>query len=88
LWATKDFPPNTISHTPGGGVLQVWHTREGIVCQLHDHGQITDPLAGRVRHGPDDRGHGLWLVNQVCDLVELRTGRAGTTVRMHMRRAG
>jgi len=23
----------------------------------------------------------------VCDLVELRTGPAGTTVRMHMRRA-
>ena len=43
-------------------------------------------LAGRVRHGPDDHGHGLWLVNQVCDLVELRSGAAGTMVRMHMRR--
>jgi hypothetical protein len=30
----------------------------------------------------------LWLVNQVCDLVELRSGADGTTVRMHMRRAG
>jgi len=30
----------------------------------------------------------LWLVNQVCDLVELRSGEDGTTVRMHMRRAG
>jgi len=55
---------------------------------VHDVGRITDPLAGRVRHGPDDSGHGLWLVNQVCDLVELRSGDAGTTVRMHMRRAG
>jgi hypothetical protein len=42
----------------------------------------------RVRRGPDGRGHGLWLVNQVCDLVELRSGDAGTTVQLHMRRAG
>jgi anti-sigma regulatory factor (Ser/Thr protein kinase) len=86
--AVNEIAANTISHTTGGGVLQIWHTPEEIVCQVHDQGEITDPLAGRVRHGPDDRGHGLWLVNQVCDLVELRTGPAGTTARMHMRRAG
>jgi anti-sigma regulatory factor (Ser/Thr protein kinase) len=86
--AVSEIAANTVSHTGGGGVLQVWHTPEEIVCQVHDQGEITDPLAGRVRHGPDDRGHGLWLVNQVCDLVELRTGQAGTTVRMHMRLAG
>ena len=85
--AVNEIAANTISHTTGSGALQIWHTPEEIVCQLHDQGEITDPLAGRVRHGPDDRGHGLWLVNQVCDLVELRTGPAGTTVRMHMRRA-
>jgi anti-sigma regulatory factor (Ser/Thr protein kinase) len=86
--AVNEIAANTISHTTGGGVLHIWHTPEEIVCQVHDQGDIADPLAGRVRHGPDDRGHGLWLVNQVCDLVELRTGPAGTTVRMHMRRVG
>jgi hypothetical protein len=29
-------------------------------------------------------GHGLWLVHQVCDLVEIRSGDAGTTIRLHM----
>jgi len=86
--AANEIAANTISHTAGSGVLQVWHTPEEVMCQVHDQGEITDPLAGRVRHGPEDRGHGLWLVNQVCDLVEMRTGRAGTTVRMHMRLAG
>jgi len=86
--AVNEIAANTISHTTGSGVLHIWHTPGEIVCQVHDQGEITDPLAGRVRHGPDDRGHGLWLVNLVCDLVELRTGSAGTTVRMHMRRAG
>jgi anti-sigma regulatory factor (Ser/Thr protein kinase) len=84
--AASEIAANTISHTTGGGVILIWHTDAEIVCQVHDSGQITDPLAGRVRHGPDDRGHGLWLVNQVCDLVELRSGEAGTTVRMHVRR--
>src|SRR5262249_56126582 len=76
---------NTIDHTGGSGVLRVWHTPEEVVCQVHDQGEITDPLAGRVRNGPDNRGHGLWLVNQVCDLVELRTRRAGPTGRVHKR---
>jgi anti-sigma regulatory factor (Ser/Thr protein kinase) len=84
--AANEIAANTISHTAGGGVIHVWHTGEEVLCQLHDSGRIADPLAGRVRHGPDDRGHGLWLVNQVCDLVELRSGDAGTTVRIHLRR--
>jgi anti-sigma regulatory factor (Ser/Thr protein kinase) len=84
--AANEIAANTISHTTEGGVMSVWHTPEEIICEVHDQGWITDPLAGRVRHGPDERGHGLWLVNQVCDLVELRTGRSGTTVRMHIRR--
>jgi anti-sigma regulatory factor (Ser/Thr protein kinase) len=86
--AANEVAANTIRHTTGGGVIYVWHTGAEIVCEIHDSGHITDPLAGRVRHGPDDRGHGLWLVNQVCDLMELRSGGTGTTVRMHMRRAG
>jgi anti-sigma regulatory factor (Ser/Thr protein kinase) len=85
--AANELAANTISHTSGGGVIHVWHTAGEILCQVHDTGRITDPMAGRVRRGPDGRGHGLWLVNQVCDLVELRSGAAGTTVRLHMRRA-
>jgi anti-sigma regulatory factor (Ser/Thr protein kinase) len=84
--AANEIAANTISHTAGSGMIHVWHTGEEILCQVHDQGWITDPMAGRIRHGPDDRGHGLWLVNLLCDLVELRSGQTGTTVRMHMRR--
>jgi anti-sigma regulatory factor (Ser/Thr protein kinase) len=84
--AVNEIAANTISHTAGGGVIEVWHTSEEILCEVRDQGHIPDPMAGRVRHDPDDRGHGLWLVNQVCDLVELRSGAGGTSVRMHMRR--
>ncbi len=82
--AASEVAANTLGHTRSGGTFQVWHDAEEILCQAHDQGWITDPLAGRVKRGPDGRGHGLFLVNHVCDLVELRTGSAGTTIRMHM----
>jgi anti-sigma regulatory factor (Ser/Thr protein kinase) len=83
--AVSEIAANTLRHTSGGGLLQVWHTEQEILCQVQDHGWITDPLAGQQRRPADEPGHGLWVVNQVCDLVEVRTGQAGTTVRLHMR---
>jgi anti-sigma regulatory factor (Ser/Thr protein kinase) len=85
ILAASEVAANTLGHARSAGTLQVWHDDDEIVCQTQDRGWIADPLAGRVRRGPDSRGHGLFLVNHVCDLVEMRTGRAGTTVRMHMR---
>jgi anti-sigma regulatory factor (Ser/Thr protein kinase) len=82
--AASEIAGNTLRHTQAGGTVHIWHTEEEILCQIQDRGWITDPLAGRIRRPPDERGHGLWVVNQVCDLVELRTGQAGTTIRMHM----
>jgi anti-sigma regulatory factor (Ser/Thr protein kinase) len=86
--AASELAANTLRHTSGGGTLRVWHTRLEIVCQVEDEGWITDPLAGRRRRPAAEPGHGLWLVNQLCDLVELRSGPAGTTVRLHMLIAG
>lgn len=84
--SVSEVAANTLDHTASGGRLHVWHDDEEMLCQTHDTGQIADPLAGRIRNDPDNRGHGLFVVNQVCDLVELRTERAGTTIRMHMHR--
>jgi len=82
--AASEIAANTLRHTSAGGTLRIWHTGDEVLCQIQDQGRIADPLAGRTRRPPDERGHGLWVVNQVCDLVELRTGPAGTTIRLHM----
>ena len=84
--AISELAANTLRHTDGGGTVQVWRSKDKIICQVADTGQITDPLIGH-RAPPDEvaGGYGLWLVNQVCDLVEARTGQAGTTIRLHMR---
>jgi anti-sigma regulatory factor (Ser/Thr protein kinase) len=87
--AAGEITANTLRHTSAGGTFWIWHTGEEIICQVQDQGWITDPLAGRQRHSPEDSGHGLWVVNQVCDLVEIRSSQAaGTIIRLHMRREG
>ena len=67
-------------------MIRIWRGDDELVCQIEDSGYIVDPLAGRRQRPPDlPGGHGLWLVNLVCDLVERRTSPAGTTTRLHMR---
>ena len=83
--AASEIAANTLCHCGGAGTVHIWHTEAEVLCQIRDQGWITDPLAGRIRHAPDAGGHGLWVVNQVCDLAEMRTGRDGTTIRLHMR---
>jgi anti-sigma regulatory factor (Ser/Thr protein kinase) len=84
--AVSELAANTWRHTDAGGTVHIWAADGELLCQVHDSGHVSDPLAGRRRPVPDaGRGHGLWVVNQLCDLAELRTGRTGTTIRLHMR---
>ncbi len=83
--AVSEVAANTLRHTRSHGTLNIWHDKNEIICEVHDEGTIADPLAGRRLPASDaSGGHGLWLVHQVCDLVELRSDSSGTTVRMHM----
>ncbi len=84
--AADELAGNTVRHTGGGGTVRLWRTGDRLICQVSDTGQITDPLAGRrVPSEEGLGGRGLWLVNQLCDLVQARTGRTGTVTRLHMR---
>lgn len=85
--AVGELTGNTLAHTSGPGTLTIWLTSSEIICQVEDTGRISDPLAGTRRPDPAayERGAGLWVVNQLCDLVEMRTGPGGNTIRVHMR---
>jgi anti-sigma regulatory factor (Ser/Thr protein kinase) len=84
--AVGELAANTWRHTDAAGTLHIWTADGDLLCQVHDSGHISDPLAGRRRPAADAAsGHGLWVVHQLCELVELRTGRAGTTIRLHIR---
>jgi anti-sigma regulatory factor (Ser/Thr protein kinase) len=83
--AVSEVAANTLRHTQAPGTLAIWHDANEVVCEIHDEGTIADPLVGHRKPAPGaSSGHGLWLVRQVCDLVELTSDADGTTVRMHM----
>ena len=89
ILAVSEIAANALGHAGGVGIIRSWCTSDALLCQVEDDGHITDPLAGRRRLPADaPGGHGLWLVNRVCDLVERRTSRAGTITRLHIRLAG
>ncbi|MEV6839744.1 sensor histidine kinase [Streptomyces sp. NPDC051133] len=83
--AATEVATNSIRHGGGQGVLRTWGEERRLVCEFRDAGYLEDPLAGRTM--PSARqvgGRGLWLVHQLCDLVEIRsTPDEGTTVRLH-----
>ncbi len=88
ILAVSEIAGNAVAYADGG-VIRSWRADGELICQIEDSGHIVDPLAGRRQRPPDmPGGHGLWLVNLVCDLVERRTGPAGTTTRLHMRTPG
>jgi hypothetical protein len=65
--------------------VRLWRSGGSVVGEVVASGRIDDPLAGRRRpaaSAPD--GRGLWIINQLCDLVELRSRGLRTTLRMHM----
>ena len=85
--AVNEILTNTVRHAGGNGTLRLWHEEDRLVADIRDHGRISEPLAGRRAPLPDQIGGlGLWIVNQLCDLVQLRSGPAGSVVRLHMSR--
>jgi len=83
--AVNEVATNAMRYSDSPGQLRMWLEGNRVVCEISDDGRLEDPLAGRRRPAADSvSGRGLWLVNQVCDLVELRPGASGTTVRLHM----
>ena len=83
--AVSEVAANTIKHAKSPGSLKIWYDAKEIVCQIHDEGVITDPLAGHRQPSLEALGgHGLWIVNQVCDQVDMQSDETGTTIRLHM----
>jgi anti-sigma regulatory factor (Ser/Thr protein kinase) len=82
--AVHELAANSVLHGGGGGVLRIWREPDSLVVEIADGGTVASPLSGRVAAAVEDSsGRGLWMVNHLCDLVQLRSSAAGTTVRVH-----
>jgi anti-sigma regulatory factor (Ser/Thr protein kinase) len=87
--AVEEVATNAIEHGGGSGVARVWASPQTIVCEVRDTGAgLRDPLVtlvGRLPSGRSTaRGRRMWLARQWCDLLEVRSDSAGTTVRLHL----
>ena len=84
--AVTEVAGNSLKHGGGEGVLRIWQDPLTLFCEVRDRGYIRQPLVDREKPLLDTSGRGLWLVNQLCDLVQVRTNESGTVVRLHMTR--
>ncbi|HVA59548.1 MAG TPA: sensor histidine kinase [Mycobacteriales bacterium] len=86
--AVNELATNSLRHAGGNGTLRIWTEPYTMLCEVRDRGLIADPLIGRRRPPRgQEGGRGLWLANQLCDLVQVRSGPNGSVVRLHLRRA-
>jgi anti-sigma regulatory factor (Ser/Thr protein kinase) len=83
--ATSELAANSVMHGGGSGTLRLWREDSRLLAEVEDRGRIEEPLVGRLRPKiSQEGGRGLWLANQLCDLVQIRSGERGTTVRLHL----
>jgi anti-sigma regulatory factor (Ser/Thr protein kinase) len=81
--AASELATNSIRHGGGTGTVAMWLEPGAAVVEFSDSGHVTDPLTGRMMPPLDSEGgRGVYLVNQLCDLVQLRSSEQGTTVRV------
>jgi anti-sigma regulatory factor (Ser/Thr protein kinase) len=82
--AVHEVAANSVRHGGGRGLLRAWQESGTLLCEVSDRGCLDRPLAGRVRPTTEGNyGRGLWLANQFCDLMQIRSSEQGTIIRLH-----
>ncbi len=85
VYAVNEVVTNSICHGEGRAAVRLWTEGRSVLCDVRDRGRIRNPLVGRVApRAGQESGRGLWLVNQLCDLVQIRSPESGTVVRMRV----
>ncbi|NUP50250.1 MAG: sensor histidine kinase [Catenulispora sp.] len=81
-----ELAANSVIHGGGAGTLRMWCEGTTVVVEARDHGTIVDPLIGRRRPVATVPGRaGLWIVNQLCDLLQIRSDpERGTVIRARL----
>ena len=83
--AVNEVATNSVRHGGGRGTLRTWRDADRLVFEVRDGGLMDKPLAGRQRPvAGQEGGFGMWLVYQLCDLVQVRSFPEGSVVRIHM----
>ena len=74
------------SRWPASATVRTWEQPGAIVCDFRQPGaSISDPFLGMrpAELAPGD-GDGLWLANQICDWMDIRSDAAGSTIQLQI----
>lgn len=83
MLAAHELATNSVLHGGGRGQVAIWREPGALVVELKDSGTIRDPLVGRdLLDLQSENGRGIWIANQLCELVQVRSGPRGTQVRL------
>jgi serine/threonine-protein kinase RsbW len=86
-FAVNEAATNAVKYAGGNGQLTVFQDDHMRLCaDVSDHGTGLPERLRASAPSPDATGgRGLWLSRQLCDRVDIRSGSAGTVVRLEMR---
>jgi hypothetical protein len=74
---------NSLQRGAAEVTVQIWSQPHALICEVVDDTVIDHVLLG-WRVPVEDNHDGLWHANNLCDLVQMRSSSAGTTVRLHV----
>lgn len=84
--AVQELMVNSVRHGGGRGKVATWVEDGAFLVEVADTGRLSDPLVGCLPPAPQcPGGRGLYLVNQLTDLVQIHVDEAGTRVRVQVR---
>ncbi|WP_203923353.1 ATP-binding protein [Rugosimonospora africana] len=83
--AVNEIATNAIQHGGGEAGVTIQIEADQVVIEVNDTGPgIPTDIAVDLPEPEATHGRGLWLANQLCDEVQLRSGATGTLVRLVM----
>ena len=84
LLAVHEVVVNAVLHGEGPATLSSWTDGSAFVCEVENTGPtVSETTAGYVPlDSTTTRGRGLWMVRQLCDLVEIQSRHGRTSVRL------
>lgn len=81
--AVQSLAQGSIRRGASSAEVRIWVQPHAVVCEVVDDTVVSDLLWGR--RVPSEVDHdGVWLTNQLSDLVQTRSTPYGTTVRVYL----
>lgn len=84
--AINEIATNAVRHGSASAELRIWTEDGRVVAEIYDSGRWTptaDPGADPPSVGAEG-GMGIWVARQICSAVRIKTGVAGTVVRLEL----